>query len=762
MTIKRKFLIATVIAVGLASVIFAIIIFTSTELKRAMAEEQLATEMFKAVFDLNVLTNEHLRHPSEKIRLQWQSKHNDINDLLDTDILFSPTENDIILLLRKNNIETRDAFTKLTEISKREEDLLSLEINDKLVKQIMTRLYEMDLKTGSLSQEARTRLSKQQGQMTYLVASTAFLLALIVLLISLFVLKKVIMPILELRDRADVIGKGEINQSIEIKSDDEIGALADSFNKMTINLRSYMDKLEMKKNELKESEEKYRAFIEGTDDLITQVDANGNLLYVNHASEKIFGLKPAECIGKSAFQFIHPEDRIATQESFKSWAESKPPSAKYGNRQVNSNGEIFHMLWNMNLHYDEKGDIKIINGIARDMTNEIIAQSEKEELRKQFLQSQKMETVGLLSGRISHDFNNMLTPIVGFSRIVYDRLPEDSSEKDMVKRIYNSGKKAANLIDQLLMVSKRQVLENRVCNLTKIIRDMSDLFLTTTGEDVKLNLIADTEVNNIMGDVTQIEQVMLNLAVNARQAMPNGGTLTIEVKDVLIDDEYVRVHQDVHKGNYVVLSVGDTGVGMSPEVQMRIFEPFFTTKGEDKGTGLGLSTVYGIVKQHNGFIWAYSELGEGTIFKIYFPAFQAEIKEEAIEEVQINVEGSETILVVDDKPIIHQMIGQILQPKGYNVLEAENADEAIKAYSAYDGDVNLLITDVVMPDMNGWELYKKIKALNPKIKVLFASGFVESPIVLFNIQEKGYPFIKKPLDPHDLLRKIRIILDKQA
>jgi CheY-like chemotaxis protein len=371
-----------------------------------------------------------------------------------------------------------------------------------------------------------------------------------------------------------------------------------------------------------------------------------------------------------------------------------------------------------------------------------------------------MESIGRLTGGVAHDFNNLLTGIIGYSELVLRDIPESDPVARKVKIIGDSGEKAAALTRQLLAFSRKQVLEMNLTNMTLIIESMGKMFSRVIGEDIKLDIKASKLVKNMMADETQIEQVLMNLVVNARHAMPNGGNLTIEAKDVEIDEEYAKSHEGIKPGKYVMLSVADTGIGISPDIREKIFEPFFTTREEGKGTGLGLSTVIGIVKQHNGYISVDSELGRGSVFKVYLPAAAGKVKEKEKEAPVILKEGAETVLVVDDDSTIRNLVVDKLEPLGYTILLAESGEDALDVIDKNNGTIALLLTDVVMKDMNGWDLAEKVKCKWPDKRIVFISGYIENPIVQDKIQYSGLPFIKKSFKPNTLANKLREVLDQ--
>jgi signal transduction histidine kinase/CheY-like chemotaxis protein len=391
------------------------------------------------------------------------------------------------------------------------------------------------------------------------------------------------------------------------------------------------------------------------------------------------------------------------------------------------------------------------------------AEDEKAALQEQLRQSQKMEAVGRLAGGIAHDFSNLLTVIKGFSQLSRIELKEGSPLRGNIDEIQNAAERAASLTRQLLAFSRRQVMEMKVLDLNALLRDLDKMLRRVIGEDVDLVTLLAEDLGRVKADPGQIEQVIMNLAVNARDAMPNGGKLTIETANVDLDESYARSHAEVKPGRYVMFSVSDTGVGMTPEVKERIFEPFFTTKEVGKGTGLGLSTAYGIVKQSDGNIWVYSEPEKGTTFKIYLTRVEETSEEAGKEAVAQGLpRGDETILVVEDEEKVRKLIVGVLTQQGYKVLEASYGDDALTIHEKHKGRIHLMLVDVIMPGMSGPELAKRLGSLNPKMKVLYMSGYTDSTIVHHGVLEKGVNYVQKPFTMDGLARKVREVLDKSS
>ncbi|HEX8846492.1 MAG TPA: ATP-binding protein [Pyrinomonadaceae bacterium] len=386
--------------------------------------------------------------------------------------------------------------------------------------------------------------------------------------------------------------------------------------------------------------------------------------------------------------------------------------------------------------------------------------AERKLAEEQLRQAQKMEAVGKLAGGVAHDFNNLLTVINGQTDLSLRRLSQDDPMYQKLEAIKGAGDQAASLTRQLLAFSRKQVLQPKVLDLNQVIFGTNKILQRLIGEDIDLLIGLGPELGKVKADPNQIEQVLMNLAVNARDAMPHGGKLTIETDNVLVDEEYASHHFSVHPGKYVVLAVSDTGCGMDETTQSHIFDPFFTTKEVGKGTGLGLSTVYGIVKQSGGNIWVYSEVGKGTTFKIYLPCVESHAQEPKIRAADINLQnGTETVLLVEDEKRVRDMTREILQESGYHVLEAEHGQEALLIADRHPGTIHLMLSDVVMPQMSGRELAERLVPLRQEMKVLYMSGYTDDAIVHHGVLDEGMSFIEKPFTPNALARKVREVLD---
>ncbi|MHC5539452.1 hybrid sensor histidine kinase/response regulator, partial [Singulisphaera rosea] len=402
---------------------------------------------------------------------------------------------------------------------------------------------------------------------------------------------------------------------------------------------------------------------------------------------------------------------------------------------------------------------------ATDQHPEIVASwsdiTERKSLEDQFRRAQKMEAFGQLAGGVAHDFNNLLTIINGYSELLLQRLPQDDPSRKLISEIYKAGERSAGLTRQLLMFSRQEVLATQVLDLNEVLADTDKMLRRLIGEDVRLTTTLESEPWAVRADLGQLEQVLLNLAVNARDAMPEGGRLTIETQNIELDAAYVRTHEGARAGEHILLSVTDTGSGIPPDALANIFEPFFTTKEPGKGTGLGLATVYGIVKQSGGHIVVYSEVGIGTTFKVYLPRVEkaSEVSKAPSRKPPLS-HGTETILLAEDEAGVRTLTSYVLAQCGYKVLEANNGDEAVRVAAGYDGPINLLITDVVMPGAGGRAVAERMTEQYPGMRVLYMSGYTDDAVIRHGVLRVGVNFIQKPFTPFALASKVRAVLDR--
>jgi PAS domain S-box-containing protein len=501
---------------------------------------------------------------------------------------------------------------------------------------------------------------------------------------------------------------------------------------------------------LKESETKYRSVVEQS--LVGfYIIQNGLFRFVNKRFCEMHGYTSEEIVDKlGPLEITHPDDRRAVEENIKRRLISPTNNIEYEFRSLRKDGQIINLK--------VLGGGTIYKGQPAAFGT-IIDTTKEKSLEAQLRQAQKMEALGTLAGGLAHDFNNILTSLSGYGTLLQMKLNADDPLQDYVEQIMSASEKAASLTQGLLAFSRQQPVSLQPVNINSIVKGTEKLLKRLLVEDVNLKiLIADDDIT-VMGDPTQIDQILFNLTTNARDAMPKGGTLTIETKQVTLDHAFDGMHGLYKPGTYALLSVSDTGTGIDKEIMEHIFDPFFTTKGAGKGTGLGLSTIYGIIKQHNGYITVYSEAGTGTTFHIYLPAIQAAAQENKPSEKHVE-RGEETILVAEDSREVRHLIRNILEEYGYTIVEAVDGKDAIDVFKKQK-HIDLLILDSVMPRKNGREAYDEIHAMDPDVKVLFTSGYTRDFILDKGIEDKRFDFISKPLSPKGLLEKVREVLDKK-
>jgi len=504
---------------------------------------------------------------------------------------------------------------------------------------------------------------------------------------------------------------------------------------------------------LRESEERYRTLVEGVRDIIFALSPEGTIASLNPAFETITGLRREEWVGQPFERLVHPEDLPLALELLGRVVRGEVrPASQFRVRTAKGDYRVGEFSATPQLH---EGRLVGILGIGRDVT-------ERVQLEQQLRQAQKMEAVGRLAGGIAHDFNNILTAITGYADLLLEDLGATDPRRQDADEIHKAADRAAGLTRQLLAFSRQQVLQPTVLEVNKLVSDLEKMLRRLLGEDVELGTRLAPTTGRVKADPGQLEQVIMNLAVNARDAMPNGGKLTLETGNVDLDEAYATDHYPARAGPFVLLAVSDTGVGMSDETQAHMFEPFFTTKEKGKGTGLGLATVYGIIKQSGGFIWVYSEVGHGTTFKLYLPRVE-ELAERASQPAQAPARaarGTETVLVVEDEAPVRSVARQVLERHGYTVLEAPSAEAALDIVTRYSGAIHLLLTDVVMPGLNGRELANRLAGLRPDARVIFMSGYTDDAVTRHGVLERGSAYVQKPFTPDAIARKVREVLDR--
>jgi PAS domain S-box-containing protein len=493
---------------------------------------------------------------------------------------------------------------------------------------------------------------------------------------------------------------------------------------------------------LQASESRFRDLFEVAPDAILLVDGDGKILIANAAAHRMF--QADSLVGASVDAFVPMES------SFIADPESRRTGRMRDVEGWRKDGSSFPV--EIALGSSTVGGQPAVLAIVRDVTD-------RRALEERVRQTQKLDAIGGLAGGIAHDFNNLLSIILSYSSLLGgDLTPGDPMREDL-DEIHKAATRATDLTRQLLAFGRKQILHPTPTNLNDTVKKMHTMLKRLIGEDIEYVTLADSGLGTTVVDPSQVEQVIMNLVVNARDAMPSGGKLTVETANVTLDAAYAAQHAGVTQGPYVMLAVTDTGSGMDATTQSRVFEPFFTTKEVGRGTGLGLSTVFGIVKQSGGHIWLYSEVGKGTTFKIYFPRSDAQVSSAPPPPLPDLQRGSETILLVEDDEALRALAATILRRNGYHVLEAQNGGDALLICEQHGATIDLLLTDVVMPKMSGRQVADRLKSVRPDMKVLYMSGYTDNSIVHHGVLDSGVAFLQKPITPSALTRKVREVLD---
>ncbi len=639
-----------------------------------------------------------------------------------------------------------------------------------------------------------------------LARTTRFLLAIglataaLATLAGLLIARSITVPLSRIAEVARGVAEGRLDARplAAIVSRDETGLLARTFMSMMERLEHTLRGLEATNTELQhsttaldESRARFADIIGSAMDAIITMDERHRVVIFNAAAEKMFGLAAKDALGQLINRFIparfhgrhdqHVErfgragittramgalgEVTASRES----GEEFPAEASIS--RIHSGGLFTVILRDVTERRRAEDHVRRLNADLAEanasLTSEIAERRQAEEARakleSQLRHVQKIESVGLLAGGVAHDFNNLLTPILANADLLMSDLPPGDPRQSLIAEIGQAAERARLVTHQLLAFGRKQMLDLKDIDLADAVRRFEHMLRRTIREDIRIEVVARSASSPVRADVGQIEQVLLNLAINARDAMSAGGALTIEVQDVVLDDEYAREHSEVKAGSYVMLAVSDTGTGIDPSAREHLFEPFFTTKDRDKGTGLGLSTVHGIVKQHGGSISVYSEPGRGTTFKVYLPrlakATEADAARRAPPPEARRARDGETVLVVEDNEMVRNVASTMLRRLGYHVLAADGFESCLSVAAAHAGEIHLLLTDVILSNSNGKETFDRLSAVRPKLKVLYMSGYTSDIIVHRGVIDEGVHFIAKPLSLESLSLKLREVLD---
>jgi len=502
---------------------------------------------------------------------------------------------------------------------------------------------------------------------------------------------------------------------------------------------------------VRESELRFRSLVETSTDWIWEVDENSLYVYSSPKIRDLLGYEPEEIIGKTPFDLMHPENAHRLAQRFNQLKVDRKPFNSMENMNIHKNGSFVIIETSGVPVFDETGKFCGYRGIDRDITD-------RKKLEEKYLQAQKMEAIGQLAGGIAHDFNNILTAIIGFEHLLMETI-ENEKSRHYALQVLSLAEKASNLTRDLLAFSRKQTINPRQLDVNNTIKKIGKILKRLIGEDIELHLNLYETPLPIMAVTGHLEQVFMNLATNARDAMPDGGFLTIKTEFIDIDSSYVHLNGQGEAGRYALISFSDTGMGMEETTRLRVFEPFFTTKEVGKGTGLGLSTAYGIIHQHEGFITVYSEQGEGTTFRIYFPLTDSVGEGDFdIRSDLVPPRGSEVVLLVEDELEVRQVLSSLLEKNGYQVILAVDGEHALAQYLEHEDNIDLLILDVIMPKKNGKEVYDIISKTREEMKTIFISGYTADIV-----EQKGIPvschLVTKPFSPHEFLWKVRDVLD---
>jgi PAS domain S-box-containing protein len=602
-------------------------------------------------------------------------------------------------------------------------------------------LVWVDYSEAQVLAPARTLLRGTMG------ISTVFLLV-AVLLVRRWT-RRITEPLAHVTGAAEAFAAGDYTRRVDIGRRDEIGRLAEAFNGMAAQVARDMTARQSAEHALRDREASFRALFAANPLPMWVYDLSTlRFLEVNAAAITHYGYSRDEFLSRRISDIRPPEDVPRLLASVGKGRDHFQRSGIW--RHQLKSGEVIEVeIDSHSLTFDGREAALVV---AKDVTAQ-------RRLEEQLRQSQKMEALGQLAGGIAHDFNNLLTAIIGYSEFLATDAALDARARKDLEEIRKAGDSAARLTRQLLTFSRRQLLELELLNLNTAVERASALLRRVIGDDIELETRLDAALDSVKADPGQIEQIIMNLAVNARDAMPDGGRLTIETANVALAEPYVSDHHGATPGPHVMLAVSDTGIGMDAATRSRLFEPFFTTKGVGHGTGLGLATVYGIVKQSRGSIYVYSEPGQGTTFKVYFPRATGGQPPIAVTAAPSVLEGVETILIAEDQPDVRALTRSVLERYGYTVLEASDGEEALRVLREHRRSIALVLTDVVMPTLGGGRLAQEVDDVYPHMKVLYTSGYTDDAIVRQGILQDGVAFIAKPFTPVALAEKVREVLD---
>ena len=616
---------------------------------------------------------------------------------------------------------------------------------EKLLTELQLLMHFADRKAEAFRVEAQ----ETKRRLMVLIGILALLIATCGVLVIRHLQARIVTPLQGLAGTAQTLAEGDYSVRSGDQEDDEIGALGAAFDTMAARVEQTQASLE----------DRYQKIFETAAFLITSVNSDGIIVDCNTRITPVLGYTKDEIIGQSMGKIIHPEDMHKAEDSLEEILSTGYSYDKHY-RMVAADGSLRRVVINSSALRGAGGDNELTICIIEDITDRVEAEARGDSLEAQLHHAQKMEAVGRLAGGVAHDFNNLLTGVNGNVELArLDLHPSDPVHQNL-DEITGATDRAADLIRQLLMFSRKQISDPKVVDLNARVADLKRMLVRIIGEDIKLVSRPRAEPCTIRIDPSQLDQIVINLAVNARDAMPGGGDLVIETRVETLDAEACQIFTDLEPGDFVQLSVSDTGHGMTAAIRERIFEPFFTTKPEGKGSGLGLATVFGIVRQNHGDVRVYTEPNEGTTFHVYLPLVRGAVTTIPSAPVTGSLpRGTETILVVEDDAAVRRVLERTLVRLGYTVLSAESGPAALDRVHREGRDFDLVVTDVIMPGMDGRELAERLRGTRPDLKVLFCSGYTQDIIAQRGVLEDGIHFLGKPYTPAAMARKLRDMLD---
>lgn len=601
---------------------------------------------------------------------------------------------------------------------------------------------------------------------TLLLFSAAFMVLLLgsLTVLNFLLSQTIIKPIELLNASFKKIAAGEYDKSLTLQRRDEIGMLAISFDSMRASIKEQIERLQVTQNIVQRRESQLSLLTDNMADVISQTDPHTHFIYISPSAKKVLGYDPEYLTGRLATDLVHPDDVQQMLQNGAQARQARKETYLSQYRWQHANGDYIWVESSTRMLYTESGEFAGAVFSTRDISERVRLQEERNRMEKQLYQSQKLESIGLLAGGVAHDLNNLLSPILGYTELLLSAPDTAGSVKEKLGQIHKAGIGARDLVRQLLAFGRKQTLDYKPLNINRTIREYTEFIRRTIPEDIDIQFIQSDRVTPIMADHGQIEQVIMNLVVNASDSMPDGGKLCIETDMVTLDDEYAAEHLGVVPGYYLMMSVTDTGSGMDEKTLSQVFEPFFTTKSS-QGTGLGLATVYGIVKQHGGNIYIYSEPGKGTTFKVYLPAGNAIVlpaeNDDTVAEER-SLDGHETILIAEDNPQVLDMAKTILEQHGYTVLTAGDGEEALQAIEKFGDAITLLLTDIILPKVNGKEVFEQAQQISGNLRVVYMSGYTSNVIVHRGVLDAGINFLQKPFSVLSLCKTIREVLDNSV